>query len=137
MQVVLKVTSILLKRIGRPLRKRSDILFLLITLENPFLFQHIYKDEPNNIIKRTFGYISSLSNKIHRYIINWFCNYDPNILYKKIQLCNNFISKRLHKYLQKRHTQNDYNSDWRIKVSARMIALLCNTFLFYFILFTF
>ncbi|QSL64033.1 hypothetical protein MERGE_000188 [Pneumocystis wakefieldiae] len=71
MQVVLKVTSILLKRIGRPLRKRSDILFLLITLENPFLFQHIYKDEPNNIIKRTF--VTS-NNQKTRFLLSEFYN---------------------------------------------------------------
>ncbi|KTW30585.1 hypothetical protein T552_00302 [Pneumocystis carinii B80] len=112
-RAVLKANNILLKRIGRPLRKLSDILILLI-LENPFLFQHIYKNESNNIIKRTFGYISSMSNEIRHYIINWFCNYDPNILYKKIQLCNSFISKILYKYTQR----------WIVKVIMTLIGEL-------------
>ncbi|EMR11546.1 hypothetical protein PNEG_00554 [Pneumocystis murina B123] len=109
-RTVLKATNIFLKRIGLLLRKLSDILFLLIILENPFLFQRIYRDESNNIIKHTFSYISSLSNEIHRYIINWLYSYDTNILYKKIQLCNSFIFRRLYKYTQ--------------RLSARMITLL-------------
>lgn len=135
-EVLLKSINILLKRIGQPLKKPSDVLFLLIILENPFFFLYTYKNECNDIIKRTFGYISSLSNDIHHYIVNWFSNYNTDILCKKIQLCNSFISKRLSKYTREHDNQSKYTTDWGIKAATKMMALLCMFFyiLFYLIL---
>ncbi|KTW26061.1 uncharacterized protein T551_03633 [Pneumocystis jirovecii RU7] len=123
-EVLLKSINILLKRIGQPLKKPSDVLFLLIILENPFFFLYTYKNECNDIIKRTFGYISSLSNDIHHYIVNWFSNYNTDILCKKIQLCNSFISKRLSKYTREHDNQSKYTTDWGIKAATKMMALL-------------
>jgi E3 ubiquitin-protein ligase HECTD2 len=91
------MTSIdkLLRRPGVPLKRISDVRFLLIMLEvsvrsrmipsclhifnqilkNPLLAQHNFAEETryhHNILKRILGMLSGLSNECHQAIANWF-----------------------------------------------------------------
>ena len=97
------MTSIdkLLRRPGLPLKRISDIRFLLILLEvqyyigfasvptpcisnllsllqNPLLAQHNFAEETryhHNILKRILGMLSGLSNECHQALANWFAKY--------------------------------------------------------------
>ena len=74
----------LLKRPGMPLRKITDIRFLLIILENPLLIQHNFPAETkyhHNLLKRIFGIISCLGNECHHALVNWFSRFEQFVCF--------------------------------------------------------
>ncbi|OZJ03288.1 hypothetical protein BZG36_03753 [Bifiguratus adelaidae] len=120
--------DILLRRPGPVLRKKEEIRFLVIILENPLLAQHNYPQESqyhHNIAKRVFGLVSCLSNQLHHYLVNWFARFDTVVFRKKVDLANAFITYRLSKALRAGKRFPDiYENDWRISSAARVMALL-------------
>ncbi|RGB41112.1 hypothetical protein C1646_649703 [Rhizophagus diaphanus] len=125
---MMKSTENILKRPGRMLKRKEDIKFLMIILENPLLGQHNYPQElyhHHDIIKRIFGLLSNLSNELHHYLVNWFTRLSVKIFRKRIELVNSFITFLLNK---QRNTSPrippDYESDWKISSAARVMALL-------------
>ncbi|KAK9728614.1 putative E3 ubiquitin-protein ligase, variant 3 [Basidiobolus ranarum] len=124
----MSATDRLLKRPGRKLRRKDDVKFLIIILENPLLLQHNFPQETqyhHNLLKRIFGLISSLGNEIHHYIVNWFSRLNKNIISKRVDLVNHFITYRLTKEQRSRGRSTiTYDNDWRIVAAARVMALL-------------
>ncbi|ORX44137.1 hypothetical protein BCR36DRAFT_406494 [Piromyces finnis] len=114
----------LLKRPGRKLTVNSDVRFLLIIFECPFLFHNGTKDEKlrnHEILKRLFGIISCLSNNLHKYMVGVFANLSEEDFKKKIELVNHFISYRLMEF---EDMYKIYPNDWSIKAASRIMALL-------------
>ncbi|CAM0135849.1 unnamed protein product [Umbelopsis sp. WA50703] len=124
------MTSIdkLLRRPGVPLKRISDVRFLLIMLENPLLAQHNFAEETryhHNILKRILGMLSGLSNECHQAIANWFANFSSPHLQKRINLVNAFITYRVTKARRSAAgLPTAYESDWRVISGARVMALL-------------
>jgi E3 ubiquitin-protein ligase HECTD2 len=116
---MMKSIENILKRPGRMLKRKEDIKFLMIILENPELHRH------HDIIKRTFGLLSNLSNELHHYLVHWFTRLSTDGFRKRIELVNSFITFLLN---EQRNTgpgvPPDYESDWRISSAARVMALL-------------
>ncbi|CAI2170422.1 1132_t:CDS:10 [Funneliformis geosporum] len=126
---MMKSVENILKRPGRMLKRREDIKFLMIILENPLLAQHNFPQESqyhHNIVKRIFGLLSNLSNELHHYLVNWFARLSTTIFRKRVELVNSFITFRLSKLSKQRNktSPEDYESDWRISSAARVMALL-------------
>ncbi|KAK9709845.1 putative E3 ubiquitin-protein ligase [Basidiobolus ranarum] len=125
---LMSATDSLLKRPGRKLKRKDDIKFLIIILENPLLLQHNFPQETqyhHNLLKRIFGLISSLCNETHHYLVNWFARLHKDILSKRVDLVNHFITYRLSK--EQRSSKSPgitYDNDWRIVAAARVMALL-------------
>ncbi len=74
-RIMMSATDRLLKRPAVPLKRMSDIRFLLIILENPLLAQHNFPAETryhHNLLKRVFGLLSCLNNECHHGLVNWF-----------------------------------------------------------------
>ncbi|ORY07999.1 hypothetical protein K493DRAFT_201530, partial [Basidiobolus meristosporus CBS 931.73] len=127
-RTLMSSTESLLRRPGRKLKHKEDIKFLIIILENPLLLQHNFPQETqyhHNLLKRIFGLISSLGNEIHHYIVNWFARYLRDILSKRVDLVNHFVTYRLSKEQRSRGKPSiTYDNDWRIVAAARVMALL-------------
>ncbi|KAJ3084129.1 putative E3 ubiquitin-protein ligase [Rhizoclosmatium hyalinum] len=114
----------LLRRPGRRLQKPEDIRFLLIILENPVLQ---YRQTPveikfhHEVVARIFGLLSSLSNELHHFVVNWFAAMSLEIFHKRVDFVNAFITYRIS---QKDGMFERYMTDWGIKSAARVMALL-------------
>ncbi|OBZ90589.1 putative E3 ubiquitin-protein ligase mug30, partial [Choanephora cucurbitarum] len=112
----------LLKRPGMPLRKITDIRFLLIILENPLLIQHNFPAETkyhHNLLKRIFGIISCLGNECHHALVNWFSSYPIKKFRLKMDLVHVFLSHRISKARRSRLSlPAAYESDWKIIIAA-------------------
>ncbi|RIA93174.1 hypothetical protein C1645_796650 [Glomus cerebriforme] len=126
---MMKSIESILKRPGRVLKRKEDIKFLMIILENPLLGQHNNFPQElhhhHDIIKRTFGLLSNLSNELHHYLVNWFTRLSTDVFRKRIELVNSFITFLLNKQRNTSPgTSPDYESDWRISSAARVMALL-------------
>ncbi|KAI9281585.1 hypothetical protein BY458DRAFT_499033 [Sporodiniella umbellata] len=125
---MMSATDRLLKRPAVPLRKISDIRFLLIVLENPLLAQHNFPAETkyhHNLLKRIFGILSCLNHDCHHALINWLTRYPQKEFTAKIELVHTFLS---HRISRARRTQlslpKSYEADWKIASAARVMALL-------------
>ncbi|KAI8609323.1 hypothetical protein BC830DRAFT_1151112 [Chytriomyces sp. MP71] len=114
----------LLRRPGRRLLKPDDIRFLLIILENPVL---LYQQTPveakfhHEILARIFGILSSLTNELHHYVVNWFAALPVESFQKRVDLVNHFIT---HRISSKEGMWDAYFTDWGVKSAARVMALL-------------
>ncbi|KAI9476533.1 MAG: hypothetical protein EXX96DRAFT_301624 [Benjaminiella poitrasii] len=121
----------LLKRPTVPLKKLSDIRFLLIILENPLLAQHNFPAETkyhHNLLKRVFGILSCLNNDCHRGLVHWFSRYPVKHFQAKIDLIHAFLSHRISRARRsKLSLPTAYESDWKIASAARVMALLFAT----------
>ncbi|ORY03980.1 hypothetical protein K493DRAFT_206334, partial [Basidiobolus meristosporus CBS 931.73] len=135
-RALMTATDGLLKRPGRKLKRKDDIKFLIIILENPLLLQHNFPQETqyhHSLLKRIFGMISSLGSEAHHYIVHWFARY-PRLHpfpYRELRsltildLVNHFITYRLSKNQQSSGEPIiPYDNDWRIVAAARVMALL-------------
>ncbi|KAG9302135.1 hypothetical protein G9A89_020569 [Geosiphon pyriformis] len=129
-RAMMKSIESILKRPGRTLKKKEEIKFLMIILENPLLSQHNFPQESqyhHNIVKRIFGLLSNLSNELHHFLVNWFARHSTSTFRKRVDLVNAFITFRLAKQ-QRTPTPTPgspiYKSDWRISSAARVMALL-------------
>ncbi|KAJ1969311.1 putative E3 ubiquitin-protein ligase [Dispira parvispora] len=131
-RTLMGATERLLKRPCRRLRRKDDLRFLLIILENPLLGQHNFPQETeyhHQIIKRLLGILSCLDNSLHNYLVHWFSRLAMPLFRARVELVNHFITFRLAKY-RKRHpspsawTNIPYESDWSFKSAARVMSLL-------------
>ncbi|KAJ3402569.1 60S ribosomal protein L3 [Chytriomyces hyalinus] len=119
-------TDKLLRRPGRLLQKPEDIRFLVILLENPVLLSQQTPVEAkfhHDILARIFGLMSSLSNELHQYIVNWFAALPIEAFQKRVDLVNHFITYRVS---QKDGMWDQYFTDWGVKSAARVMARLSN-----------
>ncbi|CAG8475574.1 1330_t:CDS:10 [Acaulospora morrowiae] len=128
-RAMMKSIETILKRPGRMLKRKEDIKFLMIILENPLLAQHNYPQESqyhHNIVKRVFGLLSNLSNELHHFLVNWFTRHPTAIFRKRVELVNSFITFRLAKQQRSASPGSApaYETDWRISSAARVMALL-------------
>ncbi|KAI8086138.1 uncharacterized protein BX664DRAFT_334999 [Halteromyces radiatus] len=127
-RVMMKATDKLLKRPTVPLRRMSDIRFLLIILENPLLGQHNFPAETKyhyNILQHVFGLLSCLNNECHHALVNWFSRYSPATFVKQVELVQKFMAHRITRALKsKRDLPMAYESDWKVASAARVMALL-------------
>ncbi|CAO3587479.1 unnamed protein product [Absidia cylindrospora] len=127
-RAMMKATDNLLKRPTVPLRRMSDIRFLLIILENPILAQHNFPAETKyhyNILQHVFGLLSCLNNECHHALVNWFSSYSSNMFVKLVELVQNFMAHRISRALKsKRDLPKAYESDWKVASAARVMALL-------------
>ncbi|KAG2227662.1 hypothetical protein INT45_004704 [Circinella minor] len=125
---MMTATDKLLKRPSIPLRRMSDIRFLLIILENPLLSQYNFQAETkhhHNLLKRIFGILSCLNNECHQGLVNWFAKYTTEGFSNKIHLVHMFITYRVTRAQRSRHgLPAAYESDWKISSAARTMALL-------------
>ncbi|KAI7901092.1 uncharacterized protein BX663DRAFT_544279 [Cokeromyces recurvatus] len=118
----------LLKRPTVPLKKVSDIRFLIIILENPLLAQHNFPAETkyhHNLLKRVFGILSCLNNDCHYGLVHWFSSYSVKNFQAKINLIHAFLSHRISRARRsKLGLPIAYESDWKTVSAARVMALL-------------
>ncbi|KAJ3391176.1 60S ribosomal protein L3 [Entophlyctis sp. JEL0112] len=114
----------LLRRPGRRFFTPWDIRFLLILLENPILSYHQTPIETkfhHEVLARLFGLLSSLSNELHHFVMNWFADLTFDRFQRRVDLVNSFITYRIS---QKEGMFDRYMMDWGIKSAARVMALL-------------
>ncbi|KAI9266929.1 hypothetical protein BDA99DRAFT_507009 [Phascolomyces articulosus] len=125
---MMTATDKLLKRPAVPLRRMSDIRFLLIILENPLLAQHNFHAETkyhHNLLKRVFGILSCLNNECHQGLVNWFAKYTTEGFSNKVHLVHAFITYRVTRAQRsKQGLPAAYESEWKVSSAARTMALL-------------
>ncbi|KAI8991416.1 hypothetical protein BDF20DRAFT_42031 [Mycotypha africana] len=118
----------LLKRPYVPLKKLSDVRFLLIILENPLLAQHTFPVETklhHNLLKRVFGLLSCLNNKCHHGLVRWFASYPTVYFEAKMDLVHAFLSQRISRARKSQLAlPGAYELDWKLVSAARVMALL-------------
>ncbi|CAO3612543.1 unnamed protein product [Cunninghamella blakesleeana] len=126
-RAMMKSIDKLLKRPTVPLLRMSDIKFLLIILENPILAQQDFPAETkyhHNILQHVFGLLSCLNNECHQALVNWFSKYPEPIFIKHLELVQKFMCYRINRALKsKRNLPMAYESDWKVKSAARVMAL--------------
>ncbi|CAG8508909.1 13299_t:CDS:10, partial [Gigaspora margarita] len=127
-RAMMRSVESILKRPGRMLKRKEDIKFLMIILENPLLSQHNFPQESqyhHQIVQRVFGLLSNLSNELHHYLVNWFARHSTEIFRKRIELVNLFITFRLSKHPIANGPGGPlvYESDWQINSAAKVMAL--------------
>ncbi|KAG2197883.1 hypothetical protein INT47_003552 [Mucor saturninus] len=127
-RVMMSAIDRLLKRPAVPLKRMSDIRFLLIILENPLLAQHNFPAETkyhHNLLKRVFGILSCLNNECHHGLVQWFSSYPIKGFKSKIDLIHAFLSHRISRARRSQAAlPTAYESDWKIASAARVMALL-------------
>ncbi|RIB00822.1 hypothetical protein C2G38_1993792 [Gigaspora rosea] len=127
-RAMMRSVESILKRPGRMLKRKEDIKFLMIILENPLLSQHNFPQESqyhHQIVQRVFGLLSNLSNELHHYLVNWFARHSTEIFRKRVELVNLFITFRLSKHPIANGPGGPlaYESDWQINSAAKVMAL--------------
>ncbi|ORX50995.1 hypothetical protein DM01DRAFT_1337612 [Hesseltinella vesiculosa] len=125
---LMKAIDKILKRPNVPLRRLSDIRFLLIILENPLLAQHNFPAETkyhNNLLQHVYGLISCLNNECHHALVNWLTLYPSDVFLKQVELVHKFLSYRVGRSMKNhREPSVAYGSDWKIISASRVMALL-------------
>lgn len=128
-QLILRAVDSLLKRPGIDIMAPNQVQYLLILWELPLFKEQariiqsssMELSTTHEILSRLYGIISSLNNKVHHYLVSWLKEVPLNVLERRINMVNMFISFRL---TNREGMMNNYFVDWGIRCAARMMALL-------------
>ncbi|KAI8868812.1 hypothetical protein GQ42DRAFT_109092, partial [Ramicandelaber brevisporus] len=120
----------LLKRPGRPLRRKEDIRWLIILLENPILRQLQFPQESVlhlQITRRLIGIVSGLSNRLHHYLVSWTSRQSIEDIKRKAKLVNGLITHRLDILLQQQQQQQQRDQQNQQNQQPRIFAKIFET----------